>query len=84
MLRLRAHDSEDAKVKPQGLKLPYKIPTEYQSPSNIHSGDAYDPVFNPLPGVVPASSIEDKSNDEIYPAAAEGTALCTLLQLSKS
>jgi hypothetical protein len=62
------------KAKPQGFKLPYKIPTQYQSPSNRQSGDVDDIAFKLSDDVVPASSIEDNSNDEISPAA-EGTDL---------
>jgi hypothetical protein len=56
------------------LKLPYNIPTHYQSPSNRQSGDVNDVEFNLPTDVVPASSIEDNSNDEISPAA-EGIGL---------
>jgi hypothetical protein len=71
---LHVHDAEDAEVEPQGLSLCYKIPTEYQSPSNRQSGDADDVTFNLPDDVVPASSIGDDSNYEISPAA-EGTDL---------
>jgi hypothetical protein len=72
--RLHAHATDDAKVKPQGSTLPYKIPIEYQSPSNRQIGDADDVTFSRPTDVVPESSIENNSNDEISPAA-EGTDL---------
>jgi hypothetical protein len=49
------------KAKPQGLTLPYKIPKEYVA-------------FNLPADVVPVSSNEDNSNDQISPAA-EGNAI---------
>jgi hypothetical protein len=61
--RLHAHDVEDAKLKPHCLKLPYKIPIEYQSPSSRQIGDADDVTFNLTTDNVPVSSIADKSND---------------------
>jgi hypothetical protein len=62
------------KAKPQGLPLPYKIPTEYQFPSNRQIGDAGDVAFNLPTDVFPASSIEDNSNDQMS-SDVEGTAL---------
>jgi hypothetical protein len=54
--------------------VPYKIPTEYQSPRNRQIGDAEDVVFNLPTDVVSACDIEDNLNDEIS-SAAEGTDL---------
>jgi hypothetical protein len=53
----------------QGLKSPYKITIEYQSPINRQSGDAYDVAFNLPDDAIPASSIADNSNDGISPAS---------------
>jgi hypothetical protein len=54
---LSTHDAEDAKAKPQGLKLPYKHP---------HADDV---AFNFPTDIVSAYSIEDNSNDDISPDA---------------
>jgi hypothetical protein len=67
LLCLHAADVGDAKVKPQGLKLPYKIPACYQSPINRGSSSASNARSNPS-YVPPASSIEENSNDDISPA----------------
>jgi hypothetical protein len=49
------------------LKLPYTIPTSYQSTSNSGSSDA-NIVFNLLSDVTPVSNIEENSSYDISPA----------------
>ena len=74
LLRLNADMEHDAKVKPQGLKLPYSIPQSLPA----HLVVPLQPQVDVPDETVPASSIESNASDAIHDTATIDNAVTTV------
>jgi hypothetical protein len=74
LLRLNADMEHDAKVKPQGLKLPYSIPQSLPA----HLVVPLQPQVDVPDEIVPASSIENNESDAIHDTATIDNAVTTV------
>jgi hypothetical protein len=78
LLRLTADMEHDAKVKPQGLKLPYSIPASLPD-HLLHLQQSSRPAEIHVPDeTLPSSSIEENETDAIHDNATTDNAVTTV------